>query len=96
MFAEDLKKTRKMNKEYRDSLPRATQTLEERNNIQIHAAVWEQWTGSRFIRMENPIQKMTELEFMRSHWSKENEKRIPANQGYTARSCPVTGDYKKV
>jgi hypothetical protein len=95
-FAESYEKARKIAKEYRNSLPRATQSSEERNVILRHAATWELWSGSRFIREENPIQQMAEQEYRESCWSKDGDYRIPKNEGYTARSCPVTGDYKKV
>jgi hypothetical protein len=95
-FAENYAKSRKMAKELSDRIPRPMQSTEDRNNILRHATAWELWTGSRFERQDNPIHQMTKDEFKRSCWSKNGTVSFPKNEGYTARSCPVTGDYKKV
>ena len=93
---ESYQKARKIAKDQRDSIPRPTQTTDQRNDILRHAAAWELWSGSRFIREDNPIHQMSKDDYRKSSWSNNGTAEFPTNQGYTARSCPVTGDYKKV
>ena len=95
-YREDQARQRKPFVWDRPSIPRPTQTIEERDSIMKHARWWERWSGSRFEREENPIFAMDHREFMRSTWSKPGENRKPDIKDIVIRSNPVTGDWEKL
>lgn len=53
---------------------------------------WDEWSGGRFVRRENPIASMTVREFLASDYSRETDTRLPIIvPGTICRSNPVTG-----
>lgn len=72
-----------------------TQTTAEKNTVLREAQFWESWSGSRFIREDNPIINMTRREYLRSEWSTEDDRSKPnIVVGRIARSNPVTGNWE--
>ena len=96
-FYESWKKSRAQAAEYWKGIPRATQSLTERNSIKKHARYWDCWTGARYVREENPIVNMTLRQYLRSDWADEYEYKLPDIKDIKdiiVRSNAVTGDWE--
>ena len=89
---ESYNKARKVAAAQRANIPRATQTVEERNQIRRVSRYWKQWTGSRFVTVENPIAAMTAVEYFRSEWVTADSVGKPTIIDRTCKTNPVTGD----
>lgn len=75
--------------------PRRDEKIHQQMAFKLGFQYWEEWTGSRYERVENPILSMNHAEFLRSEWCKYTcgvEPKI--NYGSVCRWDPVEMKYK--
>ena len=56
---------------------------------------WDEWSGGRFVRRENPVAAMNLREYIQSSYSRDDDTKLPTIvPGTICRSNPVTGYYE--
>ena len=74
-----------------------TRTDQQTNNFKLEFHFWDEWTGGRFERQENPIIQMTNREFLKSCWRGPGVIEKPTVvAGSICRSTPATGEWKAI
>jgi len=94
-FSENLKRSRKIYSDYRENnIPKCRSMFEtssqtkEIENFKMKFHYWDEWTGGRFARRENPYMKMSDTEW---HRSMGLVRRPNIEMKTICRSNPVTG-----
>ena len=93
-ISESFQKAKEATIKYVASLPKRKQGHIQQDDFRLKFQFWDEWTGARYVRRENPITHMDNYEFIKSPWSNEFRRLKPkVEMGSICRSCPVTGDW---
>lgn len=102
-IADDYRKAQEYNQWYRENLQsqcqpffRSQESLQAEDALKMHYQYWDEWTGSRYERVENPyldkdyfVKHHKMLPTLAKHLHKEFVKTV--QMGKVLRSNPVTG-----
>jgi hypothetical protein len=69
------------------------QPIEEKLQLKRVSMYWDEWSGSRYVRRENPIMKMSENEWRLSGYYNGKPKSELEFIDQITRSNPVTGEW---
>jgi hypothetical protein len=98
-FEESYAAAREMVKRHKETLlpKKCTRTPRQNDSFRLTFHYWDEWTGGRFQRCENPIVGMTDREFVKSCWSQVGDTKKPLVEiGSICRVTVITGEWTAI